>query len=165
MASKVLTWLGAAALVAAALAVSFHLGRCKGRTEAPEPQERIDTLTVVKVDTVTVVKPRYIAQTVVRTDTITVCDTLTVEVERVSRHYADSLYDAWVSGIDPTLDTLKVFPRSVTTYIDRTVTVERRVPARWGISITAGYGITGSRDGIAAQPFVGVGVSWNVVSW
>lgn len=83
-------------------------------------------------------------------------DSVMVELPVLQRHYADSTYEAWVSGpVDPRLDSLRVFaPRTVITKR------ERKPPKRWHIGVTAGYGYT--RHGF--EPYVGVGVTYSIIS-
>lgn len=79
--------------------------------------------------------------------------TLTLAAE--SRHYHDTLYDAWVSGVDARLDSLRINRHAPVLSAAKSLK-----NSRWSIGITAGMGWTGR--GLA--PFVGVGVSWNIVN-
>ncbi|MBP3511159.1 MAG: hypothetical protein J6K19_03860 [Prevotella sp.] len=84
-------------------------------------------------------------------------DSAVVELEIVQRHYKDSTYEAWVSGpVDPRLDSVTVFARS--TVITKQVW---KPPKRWHVGVTAGYGY-GPRG---FQPFVGVGVTYSILSF
>lgn len=133
--------------------------RCRG-----EVQVQTDTLVVV--DTVMVREPEFVEREVVRTelvavtDTVRVRDTLYVEVPVESRHYSDSLYEAWVSGYRASLDSIRVYP--VTKYVttERTVSVKDR--RRWGIGVQAGYGIPLNGD-YRPAPYIGVGVSYSMI--
>lgn len=81
----------------------------------------------------------------------------TVELPEVQRHYRDSTYEAWVSGpVDPRLDSVRIFART-------TIVRERvwKPPKRWHIGVTAGYGWNGK----SLTPFVGVGVSYSIISF
>lgn len=85
------------------------------------------------------------------------CDSAIVELPTIQRHYADSTYDAWVSGpIDPKLDSVRVYAR--TEIITKR---ERWPPKRWHIGVTAGYGY-GPRG---FQLFIGVGVTYSIFSF
>lgn len=83
---------------------------------------------VYKVDTVTVTKPlvkdsvRLLTKVVripLKKDTVVASgavttryeqDTVTVELDRTQKHYsAQGSYDAWVSGIEPSLDSIKIY--------------------------------------------------------
>ena len=84
-------------------------------------------------------------------------DSATVELPIIQRHYADSTYEAWVSGpIDPQLDSVKVF-------VSTTIITKRewKPPKRWHIGVTAGYGY-GARG---FQPYIGVGVTYSIFSF
>lgn len=83
-------------------------------------------------------------------------DSAIVELPVVQRHYADSTYEAWVSGpVDPRLDSVRVF--APTTIVTKK---EWKPPKRWHIGITAGYGY-GSKG---FQPYVGVGITYSIFS-
>ncbi len=72
----------------------------------------------------------------------------------VQREYGDSTYRAWVSGVDPRLDSIKVYPR-------REVVTIKYEPKRWHIGPTVGYGITPR----GVQPYVGVSVTYSLISF
>lgn len=83
-------------------------------------------------------------------------DSVIVELPKIQRHYADSTYEAWVSGpIDPRLDSVRV--RVPTTIITQR---EWKPPKRWHIGVTAGYGY--GPQGF--QPFIGFGVTYSIFS-
>lgn len=151
-----------AVFVAFAAIALFVAGYITGdRMSRPDVETRTDTLVVV--DTVTIREPEYVERTVVRTelvavhDTVRLRDTLFVEVPVESRHYSDSLYDAWVSGCMASLDSIRVYP--VTRYVttERTVKVPER--KRWGIGVQAGYGV--GKGGLT--PYIGVGISYDLI--
>lgn len=84
-------------------------------------------------------------------------DSAIVELPIVQRHYADSTYEAWVSGpIDPRLDSVRVF--APTTIITKR---EWKPPKRWHIGITAGYGYCSK----GFQPYIGVGITYSIFSF
>lgn len=84
-------------------------------------------------------------------------DSAIVELPIIQRHYADSTYEAWVSGpIDPRLDSLRVF--APTTILTRR---EWKPPKRWNLGVTAGYGYTPH----GFQPYIGIGISYSLISW
>lgn len=87
----------------------------------------------------------------------TICDSTIVELSMVQRHYADSTYEAWVSGpLDPRLDSVKVFQKN-TLITQKT----REPPKRWHIGITAGYGF-GTRG---FESYIGVGITYSIFSF
>lgn len=82
-------------------------------------ETRRDTITIVKYDTVTICETKYITNTVI--DTLYIRDTVLVREQR--RYFEDGMYEAFVSGYDPTLDSLRVFPKT----IENTITEYRDV--------------------------------------
>ena len=64
--------------------------------------------------------PKFVTDTVVKTDVITCHDSVLVEVPITSKHYQSKDYDAWVSGYEPSLDSIKVYKE--TQYITETIT-------------------------------------------
>lgn len=126
--------------------------------------ERVDTLTVH--DTITRETPVFVDRYLLRTDTVKLAvhdttlrvDSVLVDVPIERRIYQeDSLYRAVVSGYRPSLDSLMVY--RTTTEITKFVAVPQK--KRWGIGVHAGYGF--SRQGIS--PYVGVGVSYNLINF
>ena len=83
-------------------------------------------------------------------------DSAYVEIPIQQKEYQDSSYHAWVSGYNVSLDSLKVF-RSTVTETQYIYTP----PKRWGLGIQVGIGFTGKR----IEPFVGIGVSCNLLTW
>lgn len=64
--------------------------------------------------------PKFVTDTVVKTDVITCHDSVLVEVPITSKHYQSQDYDAWVSGYEPSLDSIKVYKETL--YITETIT-------------------------------------------
>ena len=105
---------------------------------------------ITRIDTIAREKPVYYAvrQTdtlrVVVRDTVRQQDTLYLELRREQRAYRDTSFEAWVSGVEPALDSIRVFSPV------RCVTVTERVPvkvrSRWGLGVSAGYGITLTKE-------------------
>lgn len=126
-----------------------------------------DTVRVTLTDTVRIARPvtrdsvviRYVtARLPVVRDTVHViareeCDSAEVEIPVMRKRYADSTYTAWVSGYNPSLDSIHVYPRHEVVTITNTV---RRKPKRWSVGLSAGYGMTPK----GFQPYVGAGVTW-----
>lgn len=154
----------------AAVVLAFLLGLGSGarrerlRHEAEILSARADT--VVVVDTVTVREP--VAKLVVVRDTAWVpfpdtvllrtSDTVLVPVPIETKLYEDPQYRAWVSGYRASLDSISVFPKTVT--IDRKIPVYRT--KRWGVGLQAGVTWT-KADGVT--PYAGIGVSYDLLSF
>ena len=66
---------------------------------------------------------------------------IAVEVPITSKHYGCKDYDAWVSGYEPSLDSIKVYQR--TEYITERVTISKP-PNKWELDAMAGidYNVT-----------------------
>lgn len=145
------------------LATAALVGRCTGGTD------RTETTKTVTTDTVAYRMPVPIDSTVIRYDTIrlpairdTIRDSLlftdtlfhdsvNVTIPIAQKEYKDSLYDAWVSGWNPRLDSIRVYSKTILeTTTNRT--------SRWGIGISAGYGI-GTKG---LSPYIGVGVVYRI---
>lgn len=82
-------------------------------------------------------------------------DSAIAELPIIQRCYADSTYEAWVSGpVDPRLDSLRVF--APTTIITRR---EWKPPKRWHIGPTIGFGCTPH----GLEPFIGVSLTFSII--
>lgn len=85
-------------------------------------------------------------------------DSVAVQVPITQKVYRDSLYTAYVSGYQPSLDSFTIhFPRQVTT-ITSTI---RPKQSRWGIGLQVGYGITLSPTP-QYSPYIGVGIQYDL---
>lgn len=71
--------------------------------------------------------------------------------------YKDSSYTAVVEGINPSLKYIEVYQKTNT--ITNTITINQR--SRWALGIQAGYGA--GRNGL--QPYIGLGVQYNILQW
>lgn len=86
-----------------------------------------DTILVENVDTVFIDRPVhdtiYKSPRVVKIaiDDVDISEDDSIFIETVQKHYKDSTYEAWVSGIDPYLDSFRVFNRTTVKYITKTV--------------------------------------------
>lgn len=154
--------LGLVLLIVIWAGLGFFFGRY-GFREAPETQivTRVDTLVIR--DTVTVSEPISVTRWRVDSvafpvrDTVRVQDTLFVYLERERVRWKDEYCEVFASGVQPSVD-------SVRHYISERVilkTVPEKVRSRWGIGVQAGYGA--SRQGLS--PYIGVGVSYNILTW
>lgn len=83
-------------------------------------------------------------------------DSATVIIPITQKIYSDSTYRAYVSGYNPVLDSIQIFHRTDRIYI-RSPTKQKR----WGLGIQLGIGVTPAR----AEPYIGIGVSYNLLSF
>ena len=123
--------------------------------------EGVDTLVIR--DTIVSYKPKYITKRVVDTTFVPVPeyiernDTIFAVMEREQVVWEDSLARVYASGINPQVDSVMHYrTEKVITHI---IPVE--VSRRWGVGIQGGVGF--GKDGLT--PYVGVGVSYNILSW
>lgn len=159
-------------------ATAFFLGRATKECAGETIVERVDTLVIR--DTSSFVGPQtgqkpdvlikeipvpvYVADSTAIDSLLNECarlervgDSLQLVLLRVQRHYSDSTFDAWVSGVDPRLDSIKTYRSQI--IITKEIPVN--VQSRWGIGVQGGVGV--GKDGLT--PYVGVGVSYNLISW
>ena len=133
--------------------------RCTNKA-ATEPTLRdtiVDTITVVKPIAVDSVVTRYKWVNVERVKDTTIVnevsevvfDTIQVRLPIESKHYTSINYDAWVSGYEPSLDSIKVYNREV---------IVKQKHSRWSIGLQGGVGLTPK----GLQPYVGVGISFRL---
>lgn len=131
--------------------------RCHHPTESEQPLR--DTI----VDTIRVVKPvakdslvtRYKVVEVERVNYVdsvntiseVVFDTVMVRLPIESKYYEGEGYEAWISGYEPSLDSINVYNRSILPK-----------PKRWSIGVQGGVGITPR----GVQPYVGIGISFRL---
>lgn len=155
-----------AALLAALLLLSgYLLGRRADR--APDSAEIVRTDTLRIRDTILVDRPVPVevrltdTMLVAVTDTVTVNDTVYLSLPRETRVYGDSTYRAQVSGYRPALDWIQVYPQTV--YL--TKVVKANEVKRWGIGVQAGYGAYAAGGQVRLAPYVGVGVSYDILRW
>lgn len=155
------------AIAVALLVAAFLLGRCTAPKYEAETQviEKVDTMVVR--DTIIREKPSYRTEYVFVRDSVRVQvhDTVYINLPRQLRVYQDSLYRAEVSGVDPTLDRIEVYPQTkvVTKIETQTIRVTER--RKWGIGVQVGYGITKQGNAFNPGPYIGVGVSYNILSF
>lgn len=161
MSSKTLFWVTLAVTFILGLSVGYGI-RGMRPARVPDPVAKTDTLWLR--DTAFIDKPVpepypiYLPSDTVRLVTVH-HDTVEVLVPMEQKHYSDSLYDAYVSGYKPSLDSLHIYP--VTKVITTTLTTPQKTK-RWGIGLQAGVGF--SPKGTAV-PYVGVGISYDLLSF
>ena len=88
--------------------------------------------------------------TISNTVTMWAHDTVAVEVPITSKHYGSGEYDAWVSGFEPSLDSIRVYQR--TAYVTEVRTISKP-PNKWELDIVGGidYGFKSQQY----RPFAG----------
>ena len=100
-------------------------------------------------------KPQYkwLTRVETTTDTLLMRDSVLVEVPIESKHYNSPEYDAWVSGYQPSLDSIRVYQKE--NYITERVTVSKP-PNRFTLGLQGGYGYGFKSK--QWEPYVGIGI-------
>lgn len=167
--------------LAAAVLLGFLVGQRCPRNAPGEPQTiKVDTLFIRDTNSFTepqkdpspdvlikeIPVPVYVADSSAIDSLLNECarlervgDSLKLVLLRVQRHYSDSTFDAWVSGVDPRLDSIKTYQTNMV--ITKEIPVIQVKKTRWGLGVQAGVGA--GKDGLT--PYLGVGVSYNLLSW
>ena len=85
-------------------------------------------------------------------------DSAAVAIPITQKRYENEDYRAYVSGYEPNLDSIFVFPKS-------TVIHERsyKPPKKWHIGITGGYGYGFKSK--QAEPYIGIGITYSIISF
>jgi len=159
-----------AALIGCLLCMSvislIGIGFCIGKKVYDRPMDTdIQRDTIVVTDTIPQYFPqpveverlrteyKYLTKVETNTDTLLMRDSVLVEVPIESKHYHANEYDAWVSGYEPSLDSIKVYQK--TEYITERVTLSKP-PNRFTVGIQGGYGYGFKSK--QWEPYVGVGI-------
>lgn len=130
---------------------------------------KTDTTRVTVVDTVTYTLPVARDSVVVRFvtkklpivhDTVhPICiDSSDINIPITQKQYCDSTYTAWVSGYEPSLDSIRVYARKDVVTINKII---KEPPNRFVVSFNVGYGLT--QNGL--QPYIGIGVGYKLFSF
>jgi len=150
--------------IVVAILIGFLVGhRCGRNDQGEHPKPKVDTLFIR--DTFKVTEPKFITRRVVDSipypvgDTIRMRDTLFVILERQQVTWEDSLARVYASGVNPHVDSVIHFTQEMV--ITKEIPVIQVKKTRWGIGVQAGAG--GGKNGLT--PYVGVGVSYNILSW
>ena len=137
----------------------------KHRQKSPlEPTEiKVDTLIVR--DTIMQHKPIFVDKIKVDSvlipvkDTIVIRDSVYIYMDREKITWRDSLCEVYASGIMPQVDSVRHFQEY------KYITIETQVPVKvkshWGLGVNAGYGVGQG----SLTPYIGIGVSYNILSW
>lgn len=155
-------------IILALFTLTFGLGRHTAKpVRILEERERIDTIVVR--DTFTHYVPQYVHKHT--RDTIrvlireTIHDTVAVYLPRETKVYEDARYRAEVSGYEPSLDRIDIYTQTEVVTKDATQIIKHKT--RWGLGISAGYGVTinTTDQTFRPAPYIGVGIHYNLISW
>ena len=154
--------------IVAALLIGLLIGMQHPLKKPIEPIKiKVDTLFIY--DTITLSEPVYVEKVKLDSvlipvvDTLRIQDTMYVYLEREQIQWHDSLCRVYASGVMPQVDSVQHF------VCDKIVTIETKVPVKvkthWGLGVNAGYGVGLSGKQVYLTPYVGVGISYNILSW
>lgn len=133
----------------------------------PEPSVVVKRDTVVFHDTVRIEKPvpRYIntVDTIRVPVIVTEHDTIYVSLPKEEKTYADSTYKVTISGYQPCLEMIEVYPTTVKITEKENIYVASR--KRWGVGVQVGYGAALNGKQVVLSPYVGIGVSYHFIRW
>ena len=142
----------------------FQCRRENGRTS--EIITKVDTLYLR--DTFRIEKP---APIIIRNtdtilvqikDTIRIKDTIYIKLQKEQKIYQDENYRAWISGYRPALDSIHIF-RNTQQIITSTTIQSKQKDSKWGIGIQVGYGISVQQNRFTPTPYIGIGISKNLL--
>lgn len=144
------------------LCFKFRPPTSAGTSTQPETAVRVDTISVMKRDTVLITAPplnvkplpRYILARLQRTDTVTHTDTVEVRVPLSQYTYTDTLCRLVATGFAVTFDTISIHAPERIVTLTRTV----RDTRPWHIGIQAGAAITPR----GLQPSLSVGITYTL---
>lgn len=85
-------------------------------------------------------------------------DSMAVEIPITQKRYEGENYSAWVSGYEPSLDSIFVSQRT-----DVVTIREKKPPNKWHIGLLCGVGYTFKSKQF--EPFIGVGLSYSIISF
>ena len=133
------------------------------KTPVEPPEIKVDTLVVQ--DTIMQYKPIFVDKIKVDSvlipvkDTIVIRDSVYIYMDREKITWRDSLCEVYASGIMTQVDSVKHFLEY------QYITIETAIPVKdkshWGLGVNAGYGV--GKGGLT--PYIGVGISYNILSW
>ena len=146
---------------------SYVAGRRDGFNLAVEAEtEKVDTLYLR--DTIVQYEPILEERVVLKKvpvpviDTLRIHDTLYLSLDHEQVVWQDSLSKVYASGIMPQIDSVQHYITEK--IVTKEVTIHVKKPCRWGVGVHAGYGIYLGEQ-VKAAPYLGVGISYNIISW
>lgn len=116
--------------------------------------ERQDT--VVVRDTLKFYKPKpiYVESEL---DTLYINDTTFIELPKETKVYRDSTYEASISGFQPNLDHISVYPKTIYITEEKTSYIENKKHFHHGIQAGIGFGVINRKPDV----FVGYGFQYS----
>nr|DAM58711.1 MAG TPA: hypothetical protein [Caudoviricetes sp.] len=134
--------------------------RCCSNNRKEESIPQIDTITIIRTDTITIIKPQHIYKYVDRIirDTLYSIDSILVPVNvpLETKVYEDTTYRAVISGYRANLDSISIFNKNQIQYINK-ITYKTK---KWNISpsLGLGYGILNRKIDV----YMGFSLNYNL---
>lgn len=146
-----------------AIWASFKIGYKRGQREPITTQT--DTITIVREKVA--YRPKEIARieygTISIPSVVAIRDTIdnTIILPKENVVYEDSLYTAWVSGVSPSLDSIRIRQKIVTITTQVPYEVVRKRKFTFGVQVGIGpnYGLINKKWDVG--PYVGIGIGYN----
>lgn len=163
MGTDIIKQVGVIALLVVILIVGYYSGLNQAMRQEVN---QVDTLYIC--DTITQYEPILEERVVLEEvlihvkDTIWIHDTLYMYMDWEQVVWQDSLSRVYASGIMPQIDSIQHFVTE--RVVTRKLTQVVKKPCRWGLGVHAGYGIQLGEQ-VKTAPYIGVGVSYNILSW
>ena len=157
----------------------FYLDR-SGYFDARKEVIKTDTVFTIKTDTLwkdtTIIEKEFVPKTIVKikTDTLFKANGDTIQLITESKRFDKSIVsdkdtadvEIYTSGINTSLDSLKMHLKTHTDVITNTVEITKYIQKkktfwnRWHVGLQGGYGYTFKTKDL--QPYVGVGISFDL---
>lgn len=82
--------------------------------------------TIIKWDTLLIEKPKFVTKTKIDTQYIVIIEKDSIYLQGEQKHYSEpNLYDIWISGYEPNMDSVKIYPKTIRESVKVTETIEK----------------------------------------
>ena len=120
--------------------VGYMFGGMRRQTKTSDIMYKTDTIECVRLDTCKIIVPEYKYIRTVDTIIINSDDGHSVSLPITQKHYAkDSVYDVWVSGYEPRLDSISILERTKIQNVTNTI-ARKEYDSQWETYLTLGFG-------------------------
>ena len=141
----------------------YFARRSRGNGPCADVKPQIDTMYVfdtIRINTPVKIESRIIDTLLVHVrDTVTLRDTVFLRLPREQVRWEDSLSVVYASGYRASVDSVIHYTQAAV--VTKVVPLIQTRRAHWGLGLSAGVGL--SSQGLT--PYVGLGVSYNILSW
>ena len=109
--------------------------------------------TIIKWDTLLIEKPKFATKTKIDTQYVVIVEKDSIYLQGEQKHYSEpNLYDIWISGYEPNLDSVKIYPKTIKESVKTTETKEKtKVYATLGFMAYSGAFIPEAGISIATK--------------